>query len=123
MAHYHDRTHNPGVPDDDVRDQPIMERSEAIAVIRAEHDALAELVACLSQAVADGVSVKPGSREHFEWAVAARARRALLEREAALVTLAGDEYREPSGWDWEELLDAIAEDCEITRLERAYRED
>jgi hypothetical protein len=121
MAEQDRRTDGGRVPDDEsMRGHPIIDRAEAIRVIRGEHDDLAMLVMFLTDALRDGMQL---NHQHLRQQVAAKGRRALLERETALITLGGDDYQEPPEWDWEELLDAIANDVTIRDLERAFKDD
>jgi hypothetical protein len=106
--------------DDTMRGHPVIDRAEAIRVIRAEQDDLALLVMFLVDVLRDG---RPVNHDLLRQRVAAKGRRALLERETALVTLGGDAYMEPPEWDWDELLDAVKRDGDIADLERVFNDE
>jgi hypothetical protein len=120
MAEQDDRTDGGRVPDDEsMRGHPIIDRAEAIQVIRREQDNLAMTVMFLADALRDGVRV---NHDHLRQRIAAMGCRALLERETALITLGGADYNEPPEWDWDEILNEVSRHQDIIDLDRALSE-
>lgn len=124
MADQDDRTEGGRAPDDEsMRGHPIIDRPEAIRVIRREQDEIMLLLMWLVDAISGGDAGLRLDRIHLRHKVAARSRMALMERETALITLGGDDYQEPPEWDWDEILDEVKRDNEIRDLERAFNDD
>ncbi len=100
-----------------MRGHPIIDRAEAIEVVRREQDGLALMVMFLADALRDGLRL---NHDLLRQRIAATSRRALLERETALATLGGDDYREPPEWVWDEILEHVERDDTILGLEQAF---
>jgi hypothetical protein len=103
-----------------MRGYRIIDRDEAIRVIRRDHDKYADLVMALVDCVSDIERVNADLvRQRTEMFM----RRALMQRETALITLAGDWYEEPPDWDWEKLLDNVGADQLIINLAAEFQDE
>jgi hypothetical protein len=121
MAEQDNRTDDGRVPDSEsMRGHPVIDRPEAIRAIRTEQDDFMQIAMFLTDALRDGLEL---NHDLLRQKVAAKGRKALLERETALITLGGDDYQEPPEWDWDEILDDVKRDQDIFDLERAFNDE